>query len=818
MSEQDTIFASVLLPLPVPGNYTYRVPREWNDLLQIGQRVVVPFGARRIYAGIVTDFSDLPPEGYNASYIIEILDDDPLISPSQLKFWHWVANYYMCYPGEVMAAALPAGFRLQSETVLVLNPEFDESSEMELDEKEWLILEALHRKKELRIEEAADVIGLKSPMKYIKSLYQRGIVLMHEEVKENYKPKFEIYLELSPAWESDEYAKTNLEQLEKRAPKQAAVILALLGHGKGAVAMKLLADKYRVGAAAVSALEEKGLILKLKREVGRLVPLTGGDTTFELTNVQQQAAAEVQSAFDNGQHAVLHGVTGSGKTFVYMHFMRQALEAGKQVLYLLPEVALTEHLVQRLSVYFGDKLGVWHNFYSSQEKTELYAGVRNGNIRILLGARSAVFAPFANLGLVVVDEEHENTFKQFEKRPHYHGRDTAIHLASLQHCNVLLGSATPSYEMLQLCREGKMKWVNLGQRYVPTPDPRVVLIHTGEAKRQHKMKQAFSVTLLEEMQKVMDAKGQIIVYQNRKGYVPFISCDMCGYTAHCINCDITLTYYKGIHAQKCSYCGYSQEPQSSCPACGSTSISMRGYGTERIAEELAIFFPEARITRFDQDSIRKRSDFQRILNAFANAEIDILVGTQLLSKGLDFKNIGLVAVVDADMLLNVPDFRSNERAYQQLHQVSGRAGRGNRQGLAVIQTAQVQHPVIQAVQEGNYMQLADLELPMRKELSYPPFSRIIRISLRHKEFQVLKQAANHYGDVLRKGLHDRVLGPQVPPVGKIRNYYIQQFQVKMIPGTDNISRIKQFLMSSSAELSKTDGFKGVSADFDVDPA
>ncbi len=818
MSESNTIFAQVLLPVPVPRLYTYRVPMEWNDLIEIGQRVVVQFGVRKIYAGIVVDFSDVPPEKYEASYIIEILDEEPIITPSQLKFWQWISEYYMCYLGDVMAAALPAGYRLQSESTLVLNPEFDETQELEMDEKEWLILEALHKKKQLRIDEAATAIGLKSPMKYIKSLYQRGIILMHEEVKENYRPKMETYVCLTPEWDDPEFARTTLEKLEKKAPKQANVILAAMGMGKGEFPLNRLTAEYDVATSHIAALEEKGLLKRLKKEVGRLAKNEGSNDSFELSGEQQLAADSIAQSFANKQPALLFGATGSGKTYLYIEFIRKALAEGKQVLYLLPEVGITEQMVQRLSRFFGEQMGVWHHFYSAHERTELYSKVRSGEIKLLIGARSAVFAPFQKLGLVVVDEEHENTFKQFDKRPHYNGRDTAMHLAAVHKAHVLLGSATPSYEMLELCKEGKMQLVRLSTRYIDTPEPAIQLLHTGEAKRQNRMKQAFSSVLLEEMQRVLDKRGQIIVFQNRKGYVPYISCDMCGHTAQCINCDITLTYFKSINAQKCTYCGYSQDPPKQCPACGSSSLSMKGYGTERIAEELAIYFPEARITRFDQDSVRKRSDFQRILNGYDKGDIDILVGTQLLSKGLDFKNVGLVAVVDADMLLQIPDFRSHERAFQQLHQVSGRAGRGIKQGKAILQTAQISNPVIQAVVNADYMALANLEIPMRKELAYPPFTRLIRVSLKHKDFQVVKNASVIYGNHVRAALHERILGPQVPAVGKIRNYYIQHILVKMDPAKDNIKRIKAFLIASVMEITKTDGMKGVMVDFDVDPA
>lgn len=816
MSNTSTIFAQVLLPLPIPNTYTYRVPQEWNDLLEIGQRVSVQFGAKKIYAGIVVDFSDEPPKTYHASYILEILDDGPVVSPTQLKFWTWISTYYMCHLGEVMAAALPAGFRLQSESVIILSPDFDETSLPEMDEKEWAILSLLIQKRQIRLDEAAAAAGLKSPMKYVKSLYARGFIHMQEEVKENYKPKTEVFLKLSDDWKNEDVARETLTQLEKRAPKQAAVILAILGMGKGEFRKKELTDTHQIESSHIKALEKKGLIKAELREVERL-KMGHGNAAFELTPKQNEACKEIQNAFNTGKNALLYGETGSGKTFVYQHFIAKTLAEGKQVLYLVPEVGLTEQLVARLSQFFGLELGVWHNYYSGSERTELYLKVRNGQVKLLVGARSALFGPFANLGLVVVDEEHENSFKQYDKRPHYNGRDAALQLAAMHGCPALMGSATPSYEWINAAEEDKIAWVELRERFTPAPPPKIELLNIGEAKRQNRMKQIFSNYMLEEMQNTIDAGGQIIVFQNRKGYVPYISCNFCGHTGHCINCDIALTYYKSLKTQKCNYCGFTQEPPSQCPACGSTSISMRGFGTERITEELNIFFPEARISRFDQESIRRRSDFQKILNGFERKEIDILVGTQLLSKGLDFENVGLVCIPDADLLLNIPDFRSHERAFQQMYQVSGRAGRGNKQGKSIIQSYQTTHPVIQAVQSASYRELALSELEMRKEMNYPPFARLIRITIRHKDPQVSEHAATAYAAALSKFLKDRVIGPQAPVVSRIRNYYLQNILIKANPEKDNMRKIKEFLLQASTALHKTESYKGVWVDFDVDP-
>lgn len=817
MTDRITLFANVLLPLPVPKLYTYRIPHEWNETIEIGHRVVVQFGPRKVYAGIVVDFSDTPPGKYQASYILDILDPEPVVSPLQLKFWKWISEYYMCFQGEVMHAALPAGLRLQSESVIELSPDFDEDASFEMDENEWKIVQYLIRNKKMTLDDAAKQLELKNPMKYIKSLYARGLIHMHEEVKERYKPKIEVYLKLSDEWSNEQFAKETLAYLEKKAPKQANVILSMLGNPRGEFSKKELQENYGIEPAHIKSLEKKGLLEIQNRQVSRLEQFSEESMKFELAPFQQEAVKSISISFSKNKNVLLYGKTGSGKTFIYQHFINEILKKEGQVLYLVPEVGLTEQLVSRLEKYFGKNMGVWHNYYSGSERTEIYDKVKSGEIKVLLGARSAVFAPFANLQLIVVDEEHENSLKQFEKRPHYHGRDAALQLAVFTNARVILGSATPSYEMLEACKEEKLTRVDLKTRFLKAPEPEITVVNIAEAKKQNRMKQVFSLKMLEMIQETLDNGSQVIVFQNRKGYVPYISCSFCGYTPHCVNCDIALTYYKSIHAQKCNYCGYHQDPPAHCAACGSAAMTMKGFGTERITEELDIFFPEARISRFDNESIRKRTDFQRILNGFAGGEIDILVGTQLLSKGLDFENVGLVCIPDADLLLNIPDFRSHERAFQQMHQVAGRAGRGDKQGKVLIQCFQSTHPVIQAVVENDFAGLSEVEIGMRKTLDYPPFSRLIRVTIKHKDSVIARNAAVAYGNTVKKALTARVLGPQEPVISKIRNWYLQNLMVKMTVGKDKFSKIKAFLQDAAEVMQKTEGFKGTRIDFDVDP-
>lgn len=818
MSERITLFAEVLLPLPVPKAYIYRVPQELNELLQAGHRVIVQFGPRKVYSGIILRFSETPPIGYTASYILEMLEAEPVVLPIQLQFWQWVASYYMCYPGEVMAAALPAGFRLQSESLLTLHPEFDPENIPELDEKETVIFNALVKLKELKTDSIAEMLGQKSGMKQIRSLYIKGIAVLKEEVSERYRPKWEDIISLSTQWNDEVFAKETLSQLEKKAPKQADAIMAVLGLGKGSLTKKELLSKHGLQAAQISSLVQKGLLIQERRQVDRLARLVTEPDELELTIEQQMAADQVAAAFETGKNVLLYGVTGSGKTYLYIQQIKQALNNGKQALLLIPEVALTEQLVSRLEHYFGNEMGVWHNYYSGHERTELYEKVLRGDVRFVVGARSALFAPFSDLGVVVIDEEHENSFKQFDKRPHYHGRDAAIQLARLHQCRVLAGSATPSYELWNLCTEGRWEKVILNKRYIHTPPPQVLLVNTAEAGKKNKPKGPFHNHMLEAISQCLEAKSQVIVYQNRKGFVPYINCDMCGYTPHCVNCDITLTYYKSNGQQRCGYCGHTQPPMNVCPACGSTAVSMKGFGTERIAEELALAFPTARIARLDQESARKRSDFQRIFNGFANGDIDILVGTQLLSKGLDFQNVGLVAVPDADMLLNIPDFRTHERAFQQLFQVGGRAGRGAKQGQVMIQSRQTSHPVLQAVLNDDYLGLAQHEILLRQQFQYPPFFRMIKVTIRHKDLRKSEEASKYFAGLLRSILKERLMGPQAPMVGRVRNYYLQQLLIKMDKKKDDAGKVKELLWNASSKVISMSDFKGVWFDFDVDPA
>ena len=817
MTERITLFVKIILPIPLPKMYTYRVPQEWVDLVFVGQRVAVPFGSKKIYSGIVYELSEVPPEGYQANYVLDILDEYPIVSIKQIQFWEWMSQYYLCYLGDILASALPAGFRVQSQTKVALHPDFDPDEIPELDSRENEILSLLLTNKSIAVEQIQSSLKLKSILKYIKSLYMKGLISMEEELRENYKPKFVEIVECTDLWENEFEANLALNNLAKSSEKQFQAMMKLLGSASRKSNVKRLTEDKTVAKPILKALEKKGLLKIYKQREDRFNAVQGEGEKVDFTKNQLASIAEIQLAFDQNKHVLLHGVTGSGKTLIYLHFAIESLKKGKQVLFLVPEVALTEHLVTRVAQIIPDEIGVWHHYYSTSERTELYEKVRLREINFVIGTRNAIFAPFAELDCIIIDEEHESSFKQFEKRPMFHARDAAFQLSRITGANIIMGSATPSYEMLQLSKDNGIQYVSLNQRYEQQQFAELMTLNLSELKKQNRMNGFFSDHAISEITEKLKRKQKIIVYHNRKGYAPFIQCSLCGHTTQCVQCDIALTFYKSSNQQRCSYCGYQQQVPKVCPACNGNELLLKGVGTEKIVEELNIIFPEIKIGRFDQQSIKKRNDFQKILNAFESGEIDILVGTQLLAKGIDFEDVALIVVPDSDILLNVPDFRSHERAFQQLYQLSGRAGRGKNQGLVMIQSYQPNHLVLNAVKQEAYMELAESELVERKTFNYPPFSRLIEIQIKHKDQQTVFSAAAYYNNLIRGRLGDRLLGPLTPSVSKVKNLYLQQFLLKMERGKDNIPKIKEYILWAQNQLQQANGFSGIRVDFDVDP-
>ena len=815
--DRVTLFVKVIVPLPLPKIYTYRVPHEWTDLVFVGQRIAVPFGTKKVYSGIIYELTESPPEGYQANYILDLLDEKPIVSLLQLKFWDWISQYYMCFLGDVLSTALPAGFRVQSMTKLSLHPDFDPDDLQPLDSKENEILSLLLTSKSIAVEQVQSALKMKSVLKYIKSMYVKGIISMEEELKENYKPKFSEWIFCTDFWDNETDANLALNQMERKSIKQFEAMMYILGAPGKQIESKQLVLNKSVSRNTLISLEKKGYIQLVKKREDRFHAIQGEGDLVELTDTQKVAVDEIEQAFKLKKHTLLHGVTGSGKTHIYLHFAEQSLKEGKQVLFLVPEVALTEHLVSRVAQLISQEIGVWHHYYSTSERTELYEKIRLREINFIIGTRNALFAPFAELDLIIIDEEHESSYKQFEKRPNFHARDAAFQLAKLNHSKILMGSATPSYEMLQLANDSVIQKVQLLQRFEQQQFAEFMTLNLGDLKKQNRMQGFFSDLAVEAIKEKLKRKEKVIVYHNRKGYAPFIQCGTCGHTTQCVQCDIALTFYKSYNQQRCNYCGYQQNVPKNCPACSSADLIMKGVGTEKIVEELNLIFPELRISRFDQTSIKKRSDFQKILDAFESGEIEILVGTQLLAKGIDFEDVALIVVPDADIMLNLPDFRSHERAFQQLYQLSGRAGRGKKRGQVLVQSYQPNHLVLNAVKDEAYAELAVSELIERQTFGYPPFSRLIDISVKHKDQQTVFSAAAHLNNILRNKLGDRLLGPLTPSVSRVKNMYIQQFLLKMDRQKDNIPKIKEFLFWAQNQLQTTNGFSAVRVDFDVDP-
>ncbi len=814
--DYSVLYVEVVLPLPLQRLFTYRLPSEFYELAMPGKRVFVPFGNRKIYTGIIVNVTNNKPDKYEALNIISILDDVPFIGLEQLRFWQWIADYYMCGLGEVMAAALPAGLKLASESYIALqdDAEYDEDK---LDDREIRILDALKGKEKVRVSELEVLLKSKTSfLKIVKSLYDRNLIVMFEDISEKYKPKKIAKIKIHPE-ASEEMLEMALNGLEKKAKSQFRALLGLLGEPNHEAIKSEFSKKYDIANEALKSLAEKQLVQIFEIETDRFVNKDSIEEQYELTQAQINALHNIKKGFELRKTVLLHGETSSGKTFIYIELIKQAIAEGKSVLYLVPELALTEQLINRLQKYFGSYMMVAHSRFSMNEKVEIWNKASSGEIKLLLGPRSAVFTPLQNLGLVIVDEEHEPAFKQHEKAPRYHARDTAMVLATLNKSNVLLGSATPSIESFYNAKSGKYHLVTIKELYGNATKTEIVFGDIKEETRTKKMTGMFTSELLNNITKMKLENGQGILFQNRKGYVPMLECNVCGWVSKCVNCDIALTYYKYSNNLRCHYCGYTQNNITKCQACGNNSMSIQGYGTERITEELQLLMPELRIIRFDQDSTRQKNAYKKLIHDFETAQADMMVGTQIAVKGLDFKNVQLCAVVNADQLLNFPDFRSYERTFQLLYQLAGRAGRHDKKGKMIIQTRQVEHPVLQLVAQHDYQGFYDMQIEERKQFAYAPFSKMIKLTVKHKSQETLQTAASSFAFLLKKQLGARVLGPETPFITKIKNLYIKNILIKMDAEKDHQKSIKDFIFKTYDFVVLQDNIKGLQLHADVDP-
>ena len=848
--ERITLFAEILLPLPIPGSFTYRVPYELNDKAKVGQRAVVQFGKTKIMSGLIVSLTTEVPDCNNIKYLLDILDDDPVVNAQQLQLWNWISSYYLCYPGEVMQAALPSALKLSSESKIMLSEDFEVDS-MTLSDNEFLIVEALQIQPQLTITEVSKIIGYKKVMPLIKTMIEKKIVVMQEELQQKYKAKYERYVRLSNTYRDEDKMHALMDSLSKRAYKQLELLMAFFvlgGSADNEVLASELLKKADATSNILSALVDKGVFETYQKRVSRLKEYKAltDVSSIVLTEKQQEAYDAIHQGFDEEKPVLLHGVTASGKTEIYIKLIQEALDEGRQVLYLLPEIALTEQIINRLKKYFGDRVGVYHSRYDNNERVEIWQQVMNfrsqrvnestgqrvetqrlgdsvslrlcdSKYQIIIGSRSAVFLPFSDLGLIIVDEEHDSSFKQIDPAPRYSARDLAALMSKMFHARLLLGSATPSFESYFNAKQNKYHLVSLTERYGGVEMPEIIVDDLRVETRRKTMQANFGKTLVEAMNKTLEEKNQVILFQNRRGFSLRIECDHCNYIPQCINCDVSLIYHKNQNILKCHYCGYTASVPTECPNCHSTDLKMHGFGTERIEDDLKVVFPDANSARLDLDTTRTKNSYQYILEQFQNKETDILVGTQMVTKGLDFDSVKVVGVLNADNMLTFPDFRAYERSFQLMEQVSGRAGRKGDKGKVIIQTYQPYHPVILNVISHDYVKFYEEQMPIRRQFNYPPYSRLVMIKLKDVDNIKLNKAASELAKIFRHVFKENLLGPEYPIVSRVKNQYIKQMIIK-ISKELNSNKVKDYIKNTIEDFKHNNEFKSVKIQIDVDPS
>ncbi len=812
-------FIDVILPIPLEQMFTYRITEEEAAVLVPGMRVAVPFGKSKLYTGLVGKVHQNAPGLYEAKQIHQLLDKQPMVTADQLRHWQWIAQYYMCSLGEVYRAAIPASLLLESETLIELSASL-QIADSELSDDEFLIYEALQYQSQLKIDEVRSILDKKRILPVIKKLLDKGVITVREEVFEQYKPKLVKYVKLHDDFLSESAMHELLDTLS-RAPKQRLVVLhmfSLAAKTKKPVKLKDLERESGVSAAVIKSLISKGILSEYLIQTDRIV-MEGTEKrpVRELDTHQWEAYKAVKNHFLSKEVVLLHGVTSSGKTEIYVKLIEEYIRQGGQVLYLLPEIALTTQLIARLRQYFEGQIGVYHSRYSQNERVEVWNNVREGKpkAQIIIGARSAMFLPFRRLDLVIIDEEHEPTFKQYDPAPRYHARDAAIVLAHLFSAKVLLGSATPAVESYHNTIQSKYGLVSLSRRYGNVLMPDIELVDIREKYRKKRMTGHFSDRLLEEIRLALEEGFQVMLFQNRRGYAPIVECTTCGHSPQCPNCDVSLTYHRFKNQLRCHYCGHYAAVPSSCWACKSSTLDTKGFGTEQIEEELKDLFPDYAIGRMDMDTTRGKFGHEKILEAFEQKEIDVLVGTQMLTKGLDFRNVKLVGVMNADNLLNFPDFRAHERTFQLLQQVSGRAGRTKERGKVIIQTYNPYHQILQQVSTHDYVAMYKDQINERRQYHYPPVNRIIKITFKHKDFNKLSEGAAWFTKSLQQLFAENVLGPVIPPVGRIRNMYIKNVLVK-IPASRSLKHSKHSIKKIQKSFEAIPKFKSIRVIYHVD--
>ena len=817
----DKLYAAVIIPLWLPVTYTWAIPTHLREAAKIGIRVEVELRNKK-YAGIIKNITTQKPPAFEPKELLNILDDEPILYNNQLKLWNWISNYYMCCEGEVMQAAIPANLKLSSESILIWNEEnvFDLNDGSHFTDNEYIVAQALEVKKELRLSEVHQLLDTHNVYPVIKKLIDKQICFVWEELKEKFKSKTETYVVLNPVYRDEEKLAQLFNEPKNAAPKQMELLLSYLHLLKTEeeVTQPNLLKKANASAAQLKGLITKGILGIEKRNADRIKLLAPDiNINFTLSDAQQIAFNEINNSFIHKPVCLLHGVTASGKTQVYMKLIEQFMQQDKQVLYMLPEIALTAQMIRRLQLHFGGNIAIYHSKFNPNERVEIWNKVKSGQIKVVLGARSSLFLPFKDLGLIVVDEEHDASFKQQDPAPRYHARDAAIYYAALFNAKVLLGSATPSIESYFNCLQDKYGLVSLSERYGKVDLPTIELIDLKKIATKDKSKIALSPQMIAAIETSLAQKKQVILFQNRRGYSPYMICQNCGWIPQCQHCNVSLTYHKSKNKLSCHYCGTTYPVLNTCAACGSHNFMQKNFGTEKLEEMVAEIFTNARVARMDYDTVKGKNDHDNLIKLFEQQRIDILVGTQMVVKGLDFEHVNLVGIIDGDGILNFADFRVNERAFQLMEQVSGRAGRKDGKGTVLIQVSNVQHPVLAFVQQHHYLNLFNYEKEGRNAYQYPPFYRLIKITFKQKDSYVAEEAATILLNGLQVNFKPYLNGPSQPPVDRVRNQYLWDVLIKLPKDTATINQCKREIQQQIAIIQSDKRYKTVSIVIDVDP-
>jgi primosomal protein N' (replication factor Y) len=809
-------FADVIIPLAVPRTYTWSIPERLLEQVHVGVRVEVELRKKR-YAGVVKNIHSQKPDAFDPKGILNVLDGEPIVHEQQLKLWEWIAHYYMCSEGEVMAAALPAHFKLSSETILMFNDEAGEDFTM-LDHDEYLVAEALLIRKELKLNEVQQILDTSHVYPVVKRLIEKRVCFVWEALKETYSAKKETFVLLNPQYDNEEQLSELLNNWS-RAPKQMELLLSYLHFMKteGEVSKTALLKKSGASDAQLKGLVEKQILFLEKRAVDRLVHLPRNiSIDFELTPAQQTALTEIQQSFNERSVCLLHGVTGSGKTQLYIKLIEEYIRKGKQVLYLLPEIALTAQIIRRLQKHFGGYIGIYHSKFNQNERIEIWNKIKSGEMKVVLGARSSLFLPFLDLGLIVCDEEHDASYKQQQPAPRYNARDAAVYYATLFNAKALLGSGTPSVETYHNTQTSKYSLVELKERYGEGELPFIEMVDTKPLFKQTKEKVIIAPALKDAIDHSLQQNKQVILFQNRRGHTPHHVCKVCGWIPHCLYCDVSLTYHKFKNKLQCHYCGTVYPVMNTCEACGSHDFMKLNFGTEKAEEYLQELFPNAKIARMDYDTVSGKTAHDQLIQQFEQQRIDILVGTQMVVKGLDFEHVNLVGILDADSLLSFADFRVNERGFQLMEQVSGRAGRKDAHGKVLIQVANTNHPVLQFVKAHDYKGFFATEIAGRKQFGYPPYTRLIQITFKHKHKEIVTAAAHSFAEQLKPVFGNYLTGPAEPVVSRVRNQYLMEMILKLPKDAALLAHCREMIHTQEAVMHNHPSYKSVLMVVDVD--